>query len=112
MWSASSIARATRARSSGPAGRTAPVSTADKAADLRVTFVKEDGATVVRPFNVGASTRFNIDTGGISELANSNVGTIVESTNGAPISVESAMYWSVNGVLWEGGGNTVATRIP
>jgi hypothetical protein len=81
-------------------------------ANLRVTFVKEDGTTVVRTFDVAPSQRFNIDTSGISELANSNFSTIVESLNGVLISVESAIYWSVNGVTWEGGGNTVATRLP
>jgi hypothetical protein len=80
-------------------------------ANLRVTFVKEDGTTVVRTFDVAVSQRLNIDTSGISELANSNFSTIVESLNGVSISVESAIYWSVNGVTWEGGGNTNATRL-
>jgi hypothetical protein len=80
-------------------------------ANLRVTFVKEDGTPVVRTFDVAASQRFTIDTSQISELANSNFSTIVESINGMPISVESAIYWSVNGATWEGGGNTTATRL-
>jgi hypothetical protein len=80
-------------------------------ANLRVTFVKEDGTTVVRTFDVPPSQRFSIDTSGIAELANSNFSTIVESINGLPINVESAIYWSVNGVTWEGGGNTIATRL-
>jgi hypothetical protein len=29
-----------------------------------------------------------------------------------PFNVESAIYWNVNGVIWEGGGNTVATPLP
>jgi hypothetical protein len=36
---------------------------------------------------------------------------IVESTNNVPINVESAIYWSANGVAFEGGGNTGATRL-
>jgi hypothetical protein len=80
--------------------------------ELRVTFIKEDGTTVVRPFSVPAQTRFNIDTAGIAELADSNFSTILESINGTPFNAESAIYWSVNGVTWEGGGNTVATRLP
>jgi hypothetical protein len=81
------------------------------AANLRVTFVKEDGTTVVRTFDVAEEQRFNIDTSAISQLANSNFSTIVESMNGVSINVESAIYWSVNGVTWEGGGNTVGTRL-
>ncbi len=81
------------------------------ATGLRVTFVKEDGTTVVRTYNVDREQRLNIPTGDISELANSNFSTIVESINAVPISVESSIYWNANGVIWEGGGNTVATRL-
>jgi hypothetical protein len=28
------------------------------------------------------------------------------------INVESAIYWNVGGVIWEAGGNTVATPLP
>lgn len=57
------------------------------------------------------STRIQTTYPIVSERANANFSTIVESTNAVPISVESAIYWNVNGVVWEGGGNTVATRL-
>ena len=79
--------------------------------DLRATFVKEDGTTVVRNYSVPRESRHNIPTGDIPELANSNFSTIVESTNGTPFNVESAIYWNANGIIWEGGGNTVGTRL-
>ena len=78
---------------------------------LRVTFIKEDGTAVVRTYTA-APQRLNIPAGDVPELANSNFSTIVESINGVPINVESAIYWNANGVIWEGGGNTVATPIP
>jgi hypothetical protein len=77
----------------------------------RWLFAEGAGTTAVRVYTVAAGSRYNINTGDISELANANFSTIVEWTNETPITVESAIYWSVNGVTWEGGGNTVATRL-
>jgi hypothetical protein len=87
------------------------VATGQTDANLRVTFLREDGTPIERTYTVPHNERFNIDTGGISELTNWNFSTIVESTNGAPINVESAIYWNVDGVIWESGGNTMATRL-
>jgi hypothetical protein len=87
------------------------VATGPFEAQLRVTFLREDNTPIERTYTVGANERFNIDTGGIAELTNWNFSTIVESTNGAPINVESAIYWNVNGVIWESGGNTMGTRL-
>jgi hypothetical protein len=80
-------------------------------ANLDVRFVKEDGTSVQRTYTVAGASRFNIDTGTISELTGSNFSTIVESVNAVPINVESAIYWTVNGVIWEGGANTAATPL-
>jgi hypothetical protein len=77
--------------------------------EVRATFVKENGTTVVRTYNLTPSQRYNIDTNTIPELADSNFSTIIES--GVPVTVESAIYWNANGVIWEGGGNTVGTRL-
>jgi hypothetical protein len=77
------------------------------AANLTMTFVREDGVTVTRP-----QQRLTINASGVPELADSNFSTIVQSTNSVTINVESAIYWNVNGIIWEGGGNTVATRLP
>jgi hypothetical protein len=81
-------------------------------AALRVTFIREDGVRIQRPFDVRPSERLTINASDVPELADSNFSTIVESLSGAPINVESAIYWNANGITWEGGGNTVATRLP
>jgi hypothetical protein len=77
---------------------------------VSVNFVKENGTTVGRTYNLNPSQRYTVDTSTIAELADSNFSTLIES--GVPITVESAIYWNANGVIWEGGGNTVATRLP
>jgi hypothetical protein len=53
----------------------------------------------------------NITMADVPELANSNFSTIVESANGTPFNVESAIERNANGVILEGGGNTVGTRL-
>ena len=80
-------------------------------AALTLTFIREDGVTITRPHTVGANQRLTINATAEPQLADANFATIVTSTNGVPINVESAIYWNVNGVIWEGGGNTVATRL-
>jgi hypothetical protein len=102
-------------RSGGPRGYETYVLVSNPSpfsTSLRVTFIKEDGTVFVpaQPFDVAAESRLNIPSGAFPELANSNFSTIVESPN-TGISVESAIYWNANGVIWEGGGNTTATRI-
>ena len=82
------------------------------AADLKLTFIREDGTTVERTTTASAGQRLNFNAADLPELANSNFATIVESTNGVRINVESAIYWNVGGVIWEAGGNTVATPLP
>jgi hypothetical protein len=81
-------------------------------AELKVTFIREDGTAVEKSYSAAAGARLNIPASALTELANSNFATIVESINGVPINVESAIYWNAGGVVWEAGGNTVATPIP
>jgi hypothetical protein len=82
------------------------------AADLKVTFIREDGTAIEKTYTAKAGERLNIPAGDVPQLANSNFATIVESINGVNINVESAIYWNSGGVIWEAGGNTVATPIP
>jgi hypothetical protein len=103
-------------RSGGPRGYETYVLVSNPSpfsTSVRVTFVKEDGTVFVpaQPFDVAPASRLTIPTGTFPELAGTNFSTIVESINAVPISVESAIYWNANGVIWEGGGNTLATRI-
>jgi hypothetical protein len=81
-------------------------------ADLRVTFLRDDGVSVERTYQLRALDRLTISASDIPELANATFSTIVESTNRMPITAESAIYWNVGGVFWEGGGNTLGTRLP
>ena len=82
------------------------------AANLEVTFIREDGVAIEKSYTVAGGQRYNIHASDIAELANSHFATIVESINGVNINVESAIYWNSGGVIWEAGGNTVATPIP
>jgi hypothetical protein len=83
----------------------------ESAADLRVTFIREDGMAFEKSYSAQPGTRLNIPASSLPELANSNFATIVESLDLVPINVESAIYWNAGGVVWESGGNTVATPI-
>ncbi len=56
--------------------------------------------------------RLNIDCGSIPELANSEFGVVVESTNAVPIVVERSTYWNADGIVWAGGANVTATPVP
>jgi hypothetical protein len=92
-----------------------------QAANVRATFLKPDGTTLIRTYTVNATSRFNIrvhagassgEIGDVSELPNSQFGAIIESTNGVPIVVERAMYWDALGQRWAGGTNATATKLP
>ncbi len=81
-------------------------------ATLVATFMRSDGVQVTRTLDIGPSRRLNIDCGNIPELANSEFGVVVESTNGVPIVVERATYWNAGGIIWAGGTNVTATPVP
>ena len=81
-------------------------------ARLVATFMRTDGTQVTRTLDVGPSRRLNIDCNSIPELANSEFGVVVESTNAVPIVVERATYWNADGILWAGGTNVTATPVP
>jgi len=89
--------------------------TGTTAASIRVTIYIEGGGTAVRTFTVPASSRFNVDVGGVfgATVANARMGALVESlgTSPAPIVVERAMYTNAGGRIWAAGTNCLATRI-
>jgi hypothetical protein len=82
------------------------------AADVRVTFLRTNGTTVVKLFTVAPTSRFNVDLNGVPELANEDFGALVEVLNGVGISVERAMYSNALGQFWAAGTNALATRLP
>jgi len=88
-----------------------PSTTSD--AEVRITFLRENGAPVVRTFTVHPTTRFNVHVNSVApELANEAFGALVEVTSGAGISVERALYSDALGETWAAGTNALAVRLP
>jgi hypothetical protein len=87
----------------------------DQPAEVRITFLRPDGLpTAPLTRTVLPTSRLNIEPGHLPPdvHAAGTFGTLVESTNGVPIVVESAMYWDEPGRFWSGGTNVTATRLP
>lgn len=81
-----------------------------QAARLAVTFLKSDGTTVARTYDVSPNSRHNIWVNAeIPELANQPFSTIVRSTNGVGVVVERAMYF---GDGYKGGHESVGVTQP
>jgi hypothetical protein len=84
-----------------------------QAADVDVTFLRDNGTTVRKTFRVTPTSRFNIHVNGmVPELANESFAAVVQSTNGVPLVVERSMYWSGMGVPWSGGTAALASILP
>jgi hypothetical protein len=83
------------------------------AAQVRITFLRGNGTTVVKTFTVNPTSRFNVHVNSMApELVNEAFGALVEVTNAVGISVERAMYSDALGVTWAAGTNALATRLP
>jgi hypothetical protein len=80
--------------------------------DVAITFLREDGTTLIKHFTVAASSRFNVAVGGadVPEMTNERFSAVVNAAE--PIAVERAMYSDRNGVVWQAGTNATATRLP
>jgi hypothetical protein len=84
-----------------------------EAAHVTVTYLREEGAPLVRQYIVPPTSRFNIDVNAIvPEMHDESFGTLVEVTNGVPIAAERSMYWDAQGVFWSGGTNATGMRLP
>jgi autotransporter-associated beta strand protein len=85
----------------------------DAAARVRVTYLRDNGAPIVKEYDVPATSRFNIDVKTVvPELANSSFGADIEVLNQVLIAVERSLYWDANGAFWAGGTNALATPLP
>lgn len=83
----------------------------DSAAAVTITFLRSNGTTVVKSFNVPPTSRFNVFVNAdVPEMTNEEFGAVIEST--VPIAVERAMYWNAFGVKWASGTNATAARLP
>jgi hypothetical protein len=88
-------------------------SSTTEAAQVRVTFLRANGQTVVKTYTVNPTSRFNVFVNGmVPELVNESFGALVEVTSGPGISVERALYSDALGVTWAAGSNALATRLP
>ncbi len=84
-----------------------------EAAQVRVTYLRENGAPVARTYTVPATSRYNVDVRtAVPELVDSRFGARVEVLNGVPIVVERSVYWNAGGVTWAGGSNALGTPLP
>jgi hypothetical protein len=78
-------------------------------ATVQVTYLREDGTTVVKTYTVAALTRVVVYVNGmVPELVNESFAIAVRSTNGVPVVVERSMYWQ----NWRGGTSVTATPVP
>jgi hypothetical protein len=82
------------------------------AVDVAITFLREDGTTLIKNFVVQPSSRFNVAVGGVDvpEITNERFSAVVLASH--PIAVERAMYSDRDGVTWQAGTNATATRLP
>ena len=82
-------------------------------AQVRATFLRTNGTTVVKTYDVLPTSRFNIWVNSmVPELANEDFGVLLEVLNGVDVAVERAMYWTSAGVDFAGGTNATAVRVP
>jgi autotransporter-associated beta strand protein len=82
-------------------------------ADVRITYLRENGLPIVKEYEVAATSRFNVDVKtAVPELQNSSFGAIIEVLNDVPIAVERSLYWNALDSFWAGGTNALATRLP
>jgi autotransporter-associated beta strand protein len=79
-------------------------------ANVTVTFLRDGQSPVEKTYEVNPRSRFNVDTGLVSELAGLHFGAVI--TSDQPIAVERAMYNNANGQVWAAGTNATAVPIP
>jgi hypothetical protein len=89
------------------------------AADVTMTFLRENGSTVTKTFHVDPQSRFNVNVAPVTadsavpELKDESFGVIISSTQ--PIAVERAMYSNGangTGATWQAGTNATAVHLP
>lgn len=84
-----------------------------RAANVQVTFLRENGSTLVRTFTVAPTSRFNVGVSGAApELQDESFNALIEVMNGVGISVERTMHSDALGLTWAAGTNALATRLP
>jgi hypothetical protein len=84
------------------------------AAEVSVRFLRPDGgAPVMRGYTLAPTSRLNIWVNNdVPELGEGAFSAEVQVLNYQPIAVEKALYWNSEGLVWAGGTNVTATRLP
>jgi Tol biopolymer transport system component/subtilisin-like proprotein convertase family protein len=83
-----------------------------QAADLRVTYLLDDGTNIEKSYGVPANARRTIYVNGEdARLAQVATATKVESINGVPIVVERAMWWPHGAPAWQEAHNSAGSTI-
>jgi len=85
----------------------------DRAARVRVTMLREGGATELRrDYEVAAGSRFNVSIASeFPDLTGQRFSALVEGSPGSRLVVETAIYERNGGIGWSAGGNAVATPL-
>jgi hypothetical protein len=85
------------------------------AANVTLTFLRENGSTVTKTFAVAPTSRFNVAIGPgtgsmVPELQDESFGAVIVSDQ--PIAVERAMYSNTLGVAFQAGTGATAVHLP
>jgi hypothetical protein len=89
-----------------------PANAEPSPAEVKVTYLRENGPPIVKTCVVPAKSRVTIDTSSVDGLANESFGAEIVATNGIPIVVERSLYWDTLGFLFSGGTNATGTPVP
>lgn len=82
-------------------------------ADVTITYLRNDGTTATSHHLVPGTSRLNVLVNDqVPALHDEAFGAKIEVTNSVGIVVERSMYWNAGGVVWAGGTNVTATRLP
>jgi hypothetical protein len=82
-------------------------------AQVRITYLRESGAPIVKQYEVSPTSRFNVDVKTmVPELQNSSFGATIEVLNEVSIVVERSLYWDARGAFWAGGTIGWGPRLP
>jgi subtilisin-like proprotein convertase family protein len=82
-------------------------------ADVTITYLRADGTTTTSHHLVPGTSRLNVLVNTEAPaLQNEAFGAKIEVANGVGIVVERSIYWNAGGVVWAGGTNVTATRLP
>ncbi|MCL4849237.1 MAG: IPT/TIG domain-containing protein [Acidobacteria bacterium] len=85
----------------------------DQPERVEITYLRPDGAPIVKEYDVPANSRFTIWVDIESPaLSWTDVSAVVRSLSGRPIIVERSMYLNAGGLTWGAGHNSAGVTAP